>query len=138
MKRSSIAPPGATNRLRVPTPDRARSSSHPDQGPAPQVAGALASAPTRAAAPPEPPGSPPSTFSSTFNFADTADAAEWLRLVRGNADDLIALAREGSRRLKHRVLSRAEIGRQTRDAERCMHGLLAEAEAGLASPRKVA
>ncbi len=26
----------------------------------------------------------------------------------------------------------------SRDAERCMHSLLAEAEAGLASPRKVA
>jgi hypothetical protein len=135
MKPSRNAPSGATRPPRVPSPDRApRSRSHPDEGPAPQVAGVSAFDPTRAAAPPEPPGSTPSSSFSVFHFKDAGDAREWLRLVRGNAGDLAALAREGGRRLKHRVLSRAALRRQAREAERCMHGLLAEAEAGLVAP----
>jgi hypothetical protein len=43
------------------------------------------------------------------------------------ADDLAALAREGGRRLVHRVLSRSELRRQTREAERSLRGLLAQA-----------
>ena len=135
MKPSRTAPQGAS-KPRVPSPDRANpGSSRLDEGPASQVDGASPPEPAPAAAPLEPPGSPPSPFSSTFNFKDDADAAEWLRLVRGNADDLVALAREGVRRGKHRVLARAEVRRQTREAKRCMHGLLAEAEAGLSGRR---
>src|SRR5262249_40427032 len=88
--------------------------------------------PAPAAASPEPPGSPPSSFSQTFDFKDASHAATWLHLIRNDTDDLIALAREGARRPKHRVLARAEIRRQTRDAALRVHGLLAEAEAGLA------
>jgi hypothetical protein len=61
-----------------------------------------------------------------------AGTATWLRLVRDSADDLIALAREGARRRKHRVLARAEIRRQTQEAAHSVHVLLADAEACLA------
>jgi cell division septum initiation protein DivIVA len=64
--------------------------------------------------------------------APAASAADWLRRVRNNADDLISLAREGARRPTRRVLARAEIRRQTREAGRSVLALLAEAEAGLA------
>ncbi len=131
MKRSRIAPPGATTRARVPFPDRASSTSHPEEGPAPRVAGAL-SDPTCAAASPEPPGSPPSSFyPSAFHWQNADHARTWLLAVGEAADDLAALAREGGRRFSQRVLSRAELRRQTRDAERSMRGLLAEAEAAL-------
>jgi hypothetical protein len=52
--------------------------------------------------------------------------------------DLVAVAYEGSCRLKHRTLSRAELRRQRRDAERSLLALLSAAEAGLAdlSPGK--
>ncbi len=135
MKRSRIAPSGATTRARVPSPDRAPSTSHPDEGPAPRVAGASTD-PTCAAASLEPQGSAPSSsFPSAFTWTDPDHARTWLGAVREAADDLAALAREGGRRLAHRVLSRAELRRQTRAAERSVHGLLAEAEAALA-PRQ--
>jgi hypothetical protein len=76
-----------------------------------------------------PPGSTPSSFSLAFDVKDAAHAAAWLLHVRVGADDLIALAREGARRPKHRVLARAEIRRQTREAGLRVLGLLAEAEA---------
>jgi hypothetical protein len=62
MKSLRIAPPGATKPVRVPSPDRAPSTSHPEEGPAPRVAGAFA-APTCAAASLVPAGSSPSSFS---------------------------------------------------------------------------
>ncbi len=61
-------------------------------------------------------------------WTDPDHARTWLCALREAADDLAALAREGGRRLAHRVLSRAELRRQTRAAERSVHGLLAEAE----------
>ena len=136
MRTSPSAPPGASKPPRVPSRDRDKPGSSPlGEGPASPV-GATSPDPAPVAAPPEPPGSTPSPFSPTaFDFKDAADAAEWLRLVRGNADDLIALAREGARRFKHRVLSRAEIRRQTEEAEHAMHNLLDVAEIGLASRR---
>jgi hypothetical protein len=131
MKRSRIAPSGATKRARVPSPDRAPSSSHPDEGPAPRVDGAP-SDPSCAAASLEPQGSAPSSsFPSAFNWQDLDHARAWLGAVREAAEDLAALAREGGRRLRRRVLSRAELRRQTREAEGSMRGLLAQAEAGL-------
>jgi hypothetical protein len=48
--------------------------------------------------------------------------------------DLAALAREGARRSKHRVLSRSERGRQTRAAEHSLGLLLNAADAGLPTP----
>jgi uncharacterized protein YgfB (UPF0149 family) len=87
--------------------------------------------PTSAGASLEPTGSTPSTFSLAFDFKDPANAADWLRRVHDHANDLIALAREGARRPTRRVLARAEIRRQTREAGRNVLALLAEAEAGL-------
>jgi hypothetical protein len=46
--------------------------------------------------------------------------------------DLAALAHEGALRGQHRMLTRAEIRRQRRDAERSLLALLEAAEAGLA------
>jgi hypothetical protein len=137
MKPSPIAPPRATRPSRVPSSDRAPepSSSRPEEGPAPRVAGA-SSDPTRAAASLEPPGSTPSSSCpAAFDWHDVDQARTWLLAVRDAADDLAALAREGGRRLVNRVLSRAELRRQTRDAERSVHGLLSEAEAAL-GPRR--
>jgi hypothetical protein len=147
MKSSRTAPSRATTPARVPSSDRAPhrdggsrprapSTSHPDEGPAPRVAGAP-SEPSCAAASLEPTGSAPSSLSpSPFTWTDAAHARTWLGAVRETADDLAALAHEGGRRLKHRVLARAELRRQTREAERSLHGLLAEAEAALAPRRE--
>jgi len=82
----------------------------------------------------EPPGSP--FFPSAFDWSDAAHARTWLDAVRQAGDDLAALAREGSRLHKHRVLSRAELRRQTNAAERSLHALLAQAEAGLPPGRE--
>jgi hypothetical protein len=123
MRQSRNASPDATDRA---------PRAHQEEGPASRVAGASEiQTPASAAASPEPPGSTPSSFSHAFDFNDVAHATAWLRHVRNDADDLIALAREGARRPGHRVLARAEIRRQTREASRSVHGLLAEAEAGL-------
>src|SRR4051812_23158693 len=66
----------------------------------------------------EPSGSPPSPRSTRpVDLANPADARAWLDDARAIFEDLAALAREGSRRLKHRVLSRAELRSQVRDAE---------------------
>jgi hypothetical protein len=46
-------------------------------------------------------------------------------------DDLAAAARDGSRRAKHRVLSRAERRRQARTAQLKLAALLEAAAAGL-------
>jgi hypothetical protein len=47
-----------------------------------------------------------------------------LASARSHVADLAALAREGCRRSKDRVLSRAERGRQTRAAEHSLYLLL--------------
>ena len=75
----------------------------------------------------------PSLFTLAFDVKDAAHALAWLELVRNDATDLIALAREGARRPKHRVLSRGEIRKQTKEAGRKLLGLLSEAEAALSS-----
>ena len=140
MKSFRKAPSGATPHARVPITDRAR-SPHPDEGPAPQVAGASPSAPTRAAAPPELASSTPSSsFSPSpvprVDWSQPAHVHAWLGALRDAGDDLAALAREGTRRFRYRVLARAEIRRQTRAAEHSLQGLLAEAEAALAPSRE--
>ena len=132
MKPSRTAPPRATN-PRVPSPDRAPSTSHPAEGPAPPVA--AAPAPTRAAAPPEPPGSPPSSLFSTPHGIHL-----WHTAARDALLDLVTCAREGSRRPHRRVLSRAEIRRQSRAAFHQLNALLTLAltplEATSASPHR--
>jgi hypothetical protein len=130
MKPSRTASPDATKPARVPHPDRASRHPRPEEGPALRVAGE-AQIPAPAAASLEPAGSTPSSFSLAFDVKDAARAVAWLHLVRNDTDDLIALAREGARRPRHRVLARAEIRRQTREAALRVHGLLAEAEAAL-------
>jgi hypothetical protein len=65
---------------------------------------------------------------------DPDDARAWLASARSHIADLAALAREGCRRSKDRVLSRAERGRQTRAAEHALHLLLNAADAGLLFP----
>jgi hypothetical protein len=59
MRPSPIAPPGATKPARVPFLDRAPSTTHLEEGPAPRVAGV-----SYAAASLEPTGSTPSSFFS--------------------------------------------------------------------------
>jgi hypothetical protein len=61
MKQSPNAPPRANKPVRVPSPDRTPSSSHPAEGPALRVAGA-SPAPSCAAASLEPAGSAPSSL----------------------------------------------------------------------------
>ena len=78
----------------------------------------------------EPPGTTPSPFFQPDH------ALAWLAAVRDAAEDLIALAHEGGRRLRRRVLSRAELRRQTRATARSVRALLAHAEAGLAPPSR--
>ena len=132
MKSLRIAPSGATRTARVPTMEaRAPHTTHQEEGPASRVAGA-SECPARAGASLEPSGSPPSSWDLVrLDFGNDASIAEWLRLVRGVMEDLIVLACEGSRRMKHRVLSRAAIGRQAREAERCVRQLLGEADESL-------
>ncbi len=114
MKRSPKAPPGASKRARVPRPDRAHSrTSHREEGPAPSRA---AEAPPSAAAPAareptEPPGSTPSPL-----FPNPEAVHTWHTAARDALLDLAAAAREALRRPKKRVLSRAELRRQAREA----------------------
>jgi hypothetical protein len=107
------------------------------EGPASAWASEAApSDPSPAAHPPsEPPGSPPSPRSfRPLRWDDPSDARGWFDQVRTQVADLAALGREGSRRRKQHVLSRAERARQVRTAEALLHALLDAAEAGLSSP----
>ena len=49
-------------------------------------------------------------------LGDPAEVQRWLDATRAGLLDLLAAAREGARRPRKRVLSRAEIHRQARDA----------------------
>jgi len=89
-------------------------------------------------APLELPSSPPSPCVSRplaahrpVSWTNGEDIRGWLSATRTAIADLQALAREGSRRLKHRVLSRAELRCQLREAETALNVLLADADAGL-------
>jgi hypothetical protein len=78
---------------------------------------------------------PPSPCSPRpLRWDDPDDARAWLASARSHVADLAALAREGCRRSKDRVLSRAERGRQTRAAEHALLLLLNAADAGLRIP----
>jgi hypothetical protein len=147
MKRSHTPAPRATRSTRAPldaqldpevaTAQTAEQPPRTSEGPAPSWA---PEAPPSAASPTahdpqEPPGSPPSPRSlRPLRWADPLDARAWLDEVRTQVADLAALGREGSRRIKHRVLSRAERGRQVRTAMRLLDALLDAADAGLTSP----
>jgi hypothetical protein len=80
----------------------------------------------------EPLGSPSLRRSvRPVRWSDPVDVNAWLGAVRASFDDLAALSWEGSVRAKHRVLSRAELRRQTREAERSLVSLFEAADAGL-------
>jgi hypothetical protein len=86
-------------------------------------------------APSEPPGSSPSPCSPRpLRWDDPKDARAWLAGVRTHVTDLAALAREGARRGKDRVLSRSERSRQTRAAMQSLSMLFDAADAGLLFP----
>jgi hypothetical protein len=74
----------------------------------------------------EPPGSSPSPI-----FDDLDGPEIWLVAARGTLLDLLAAAREGARRPRKRVLARAEIRRQAREAFAGASALLDEAAQAL-------
>jgi hypothetical protein len=107
------------------------------EGPAPEWASeAPPSDPSSASHTPlEPPGSSPSPCSfRPLRWDDPEDARAWLASARTHIADLAALAREGARPSKHRVLSRSERGRQAHAAERALRTLFDAADAGLPLP----
>lgn len=68
-------------------------------------------------APPTPAeGAPPADAPPPALLGDPAAVERWLDAGRASLLDLLAAAREGARRPRKRVLSRAEIRRQARDA----------------------
>jgi hypothetical protein len=141
MKHSHKPSLTASRSVRTPTgaqqnaEDAAASSPRTSEGPVPAWApeAAAPSDPLPAAhTSQEPPGSPPSPRSvPPLRWADPAHARAWLSQVSLVVDDLAAAARDGSRRAKHRVLSRAERRRQARTAELKLAALLEAAAAGL-------
>jgi hypothetical protein len=136
---SMRAPLGAQPDTQMPADDAA-ALPRTSEGPVPPWAPeALPSGPSPTAhIPQEPQGSPPSPRSfRPVRWSDPADARAWLGAARASVADLAALAREGSRRGRHRVLSRAELRRQARDLERALLALFDRADAGLAGPLAV-
>ncbi len=109
MKRLRNAPSGATTPPSFPAA-AAASAAH---APAP-----VGADPPRAAATP-----------LIFSTPDGPDA--WLEAARGSLLDLLAAAREGARRPRKRVLARAEIRRQAREAFAGASALLDEAAVAL-------
>jgi hypothetical protein len=81
-------------------------------------------------------GSPPSlrSFRSLrpLRWDDPIETRAWLQEVRLFFEDLAAVGREGSRRIKDRTLSRAELERQESEAEHKLRALFEAADAGLA------
>ena len=70
--------------------------------------------PTTAEGEPSAPAEPPGSLLA--DLTDPAGVPRWLEASRAALLDLLAAAREGARRPRKRVLSRAEIRRQARDA----------------------
>lgn len=77
---------------------------------------------------PEP---PPAMPEGPFDPKNPDHARWWAHAMREAAEDLYAAAREGTRRLKHRVLARPEIRRQARAAKRTLKALIDRAEGSL-------
>jgi len=130
MAHSHKPSPRASTSKRAPIDALPRTS----EGPADAWASeALPSDPSPTAhIPQEPEGFPPSPRSiPPVHWANPSEARAWLDAARATFKDLVALAREGSRRIKHRVLSRAELRRQARDAERALLALFDAADAAL-------
>jgi len=104
MKSFHKPPRGAKNRARLP-------STEPEAPPA------------EPAVPPLPEG--------PLDLKNPEHMRRWLQAMSEVVSDLVCIAREGTRRLKHRVLSRAEMRRQMKEAEGSANGLLARAEEAL-------
>jgi hypothetical protein len=102
MKQSRTAPQGATSR-----------PSHTPDDPAAEGSGR------------------PAATATALIFADPAGPETWLVAARGSLLDLLAAAREGARSPRKRVLSRAEIRRQAREAFAGASALLDEAAEAL-------
>jgi uncharacterized membrane protein len=90
------------------------STPAPRSNPAPPLPAEAAASATEPAArdPAALPASPP----SSALCGDPAAVARWREASRAALLDLLAAAREGARRPHKRVLSRAELRRQARDA----------------------
>ena len=79
-----------------------------------------------------PPGA--NSPSTSFDWTNPTLLRAWLTAIRDAGDDLAALSWEGTRRVRHRVLSRHERRRRTREAEASLHELVTAAEAALSTP----
>ena len=62
---------------------------------------------------------------------DPEDVRRWLHAIRESIADLVAVAREGARRPKKRVLSRGEMKRQARASEESLIALVEMAQSSL-------
>jgi hypothetical protein len=68
---------------------------------------------------------------ASLDLADPAGVQRWLEASRASLLDLLAVAREGARRPRKRVLSRAEMRRQAREAYAQVTALLDLAAEGM-------
>jgi hypothetical protein len=68
---------------------------------------------------------------ASLRFDDREQMREWLKALRDAIDDAIAAGDDATRRVRKRVLSRAEARRKLREAESSIDGLLAVAESAL-------
>ena len=109
MKRLRNAPSGATTPVSSPAA-ASSSAAH-----APALAGA----------------DPPRAAASLLIFSTPDGPDTWLEAARGSLLNLLAAAREGARRPRKRVLARAEIRRQAREAFAGASALLDEAAGAL-------
>ena len=82
----------------------------------PSVAEGPPSAAEPAARDPAPPAVPSPAPTLPLDARDPAAIDRWLDAARTAVLDLLAVAREGARRPRKRVLSRGEMRRQARDA----------------------
>jgi hypothetical protein len=124
----------AENAAETPADPPARRSEGPACSGASEGPPSDRSPPAPAPAPSEPLGPLPSPcLPRPVRWDEPEDVRAWLARARARVADLAALAREGCRHGKDRVLSRAERGRQTRAAEHSLRMLLDAAEAGLVS-----
>ena len=73
---------------------------------------------------------PPLPPAPSVDWKDPEQIRRWLEVTRSAFEDLLSLAHEGCLFHKHRVLSRAELMRQTDNTERKMRLLFTAADAG--------
>ena len=67
----------------------------------------------------------------TLSFNNREHLREWLTALRDATDDALAAGEDATRRVRRRVLSRAEARRKLREAEAKIDGLLTLAESAL-------